>query len=149
MIALSSEPIDPAALLSEFTRSASGCGAVVSFTGLVREDGSVSELWLDHHEALTTLALKEIGVELHKRFAVQYSMIIHRIGSLFVGEPIVFVAAAATHRRAAFDAVDFVMDRLKTSIPLWKRETRSDGDHWIEARAPDHAAAARWDHAHD
>jgi molybdopterin synthase catalytic subunit len=76
-------------------------------------------------------------------------MIVHRIGSLSVGDPIVFVAAAATHRRAAFDAVDFVMDRLKTSVPLWKRETRGDGDHWIEARGQDHGDAARWDHAHD
>jgi molybdopterin synthase catalytic subunit len=149
MIALSSVPIDPTALLAAFAHSAKDCGAIVSFTGVVRQDGDVRKLWLDHHETLTTAAVEEIAGELHKRFAVHHSMIVHRIGSLSVGDPILFVAAAATHRRAAFDAVDFVMDRLKTSVPLWKRETRGDGDHWIEARGQDHGDAARWDHAHD
>ena len=64
---------------------------------------------------------------------------------MFVGEPIVFVAAAALHRRAAFDAVDFAMDRLKLDAILWKKERRADGDRWIEARSADHAAAARWE----
>jgi molybdopterin synthase catalytic subunit len=148
MIALSSEPIDPAALLSEFTRSAAGCGAIVSFAGLVRADGDVSELWLDHHERLTHAAIKALSSEVRKRFTLEHLTIVHRIGSLSPGDPILFVAAAATHRRAAFDAVDLAMDQLKTDIPLWKRETRADGVHWIEARAQDHADAARWGREH-
>jgi molybdopterin synthase catalytic subunit len=148
MIALSSVPIEPAALLAEFTRSAQGSGAIVSFTGLVREDESVSELWLDHHERLTHAAVGALASEVRKRFTLEHLTIVHRIGSLSPGDPILFVAAAATHRRAAFDAVDLAMDQLKTDIPLWKRETRADGVHWIEARAQDHADAARWGREH-
>jgi molybdopterin synthase catalytic subunit len=148
MIGLSSDPIDPAALLAEFTHAAAGCGAIVSFTGLVREDDSVSALWLDHHERFTVAAIDALASELRQRFTLEYLVIVHRIGSLSPGDPILFVAAAAIHRRAAFDAVDLAMDRLKTAVPLWKRETRADGVHWIEARAQDHADAARWGREH-
>ncbi|MEA3016439.1 MAG: molybdopterin synthase catalytic subunit, partial [Sphingomonadales bacterium] len=70
---------------------------------------------------------------------------VHRHGALAPGEAIVFVAAAAAHRRAAFDAVDYVMDRLKTDVPFWKYERRSDGAHWLEARDSDHADRRRWE----
>jgi molybdopterin synthase catalytic subunit len=148
MIALSPDPIDPVALLAEFTRTAKGVGAIVSFTGMVRADEGVRELWLVYHEVLTMSAMEQLNRELREKLSIEHSMIIHRIGSLWVGNPIVFVAAGATHRRAAFDAVDFAMDRLNTSVPWWKRETRGDGEHWIEARAQDHADAGRWDETH-
>jgi len=148
MIALAPDPIDPAALLADFTRGATGAGAIVSFSGIVRPDGGVRELWLDHHEFLALAAFEAIESAARERFAVANVTIVHRIGSVGPGEPIVFVAAAATHRRAAFDAVDFAMDRLKTGVPLWKRETRSDGSHWIDARAADHEDAARWTEYH-
>jgi molybdopterin synthase catalytic subunit len=148
MIALASDPIDPASLLAGFTRSSVGCGAIVSFTGMVRSDDGVSELWLDHHERLTNAAIEGLADEIRERFALVALTIVHRIGSMRVGDPIVFVAAAAAHRRAAFDAVDMAMDRLKTDIPLWKRETRADGPHWIEARPQDHGDAARWEPRH-
>ena len=78
------------------------------------------------------------------RFELTDIVIVHRHGALAPGEAIVFVAAAAPHRRAAFDAVDYVMDRLKTEAPFWKREQRSDGAHWLEARDSDREARARW-----
>ena len=83
------------------------------------------------------------------RFTLAALTIVHRVGVVAAGEPIVFVAAAAAHRRPAFDAVDYVMDRLKTDAPLWKCETRSDGDHWIEARPGDHRDRARWEVQND
>ena len=150
MIALASDPIDPAGLLAAFIAEAAGAGAIANFTGLVRDthDGQpVEALWLDHHERITAGALDEIGEAAKTRFTLAALSIVHRVGAVAAGEPIVFVAAAAAHRRAAFDAVDYMMDRLKTDAPLWKRETRSDGDHWIEARADDHRDRARWEPA--
>ena len=148
MIALAPDAIDPAWLLKAFIAESSGAGAIASFTGLVRatHDGArVERLWLDHHERLTTEAMAEIGETARTRFALTSLAIVHRVGAVAAGEPIVFAAAAAAHRRAAFDAVDYIMDRLKTDAPLWKRETRSDGVHWIEARQEDHRDRARWE----
>ena len=142
---LSPDPIDPVALLDALTRAAGGAGAIVSFTGVVRGDDGVRELWLDHHPRLTEQAIGDVAGEAKQRFALDALTIVHRIGSVESGEPIVFVAAAARHRRAAFDAVDHVMDRLKTDVPLWKRETGADGSRWIEARPEDHHDRARWE----
>ena len=148
MIALAPDPIDPASLLAAFIAEAAGAGAIASFTGLVRDahDGQpVEALWLDHHERITEQVIVEIGDTTRARFALTALAIVHRVGAVAAGQAVVFVAAAAPHRRAAFDAVDFMMDRLKTDAPLWKRETRSDGDHWIEARPDDHRDRARWE----
>ena len=145
MIALAPDPIDPAALLADFTRAAGGAGAIVSFSGLVRAEGGVTELWLDHHERLTLAAVEKLAAAALGRFALVNLAIVHRVGAVAAGEPIVFVAAAASHRRAAFEAVDFAMDQLKTAVPLWKCERRGPDRTWVEARAPDHADAARWE----
>lgn len=147
MICVQAAPFDAAALLADFSARAAGAGAIASFTGLVRgeNDGaSVSTLELDHHPGLTEPAIAAIGAEAAARFALADVMIVHRFGVLAAGEAIVFVAAAAPHRRAAFDAVDYMMDRLKTDAPFWKREQRSDGAHWLEARDSDREARARW-----
>ena len=142
---ISAEPIDPVALLAAFTREAAGAGAIASFTGLVRsDDGAVSGLWLDHHPVLTEQVIGEIAGQAESRFDALVH-ITHRVGSVAAGEPIVFVAAAARHRREAFDAVDYMMDRLKTDAPLWKREQRGDTAKWIEAREADHQDRARWE----
>ena len=142
---LSPDPIDPAALLESFTRAATGAGAIVSFTGVVRGEGGVQKLWLDHHPRLTEHAIGEVEAAAKQRFELDALTILHRIGSVAPGEPIVFVAAASRHRRAAFDAVDYMMDRLKTDAPLWKRESSASGERWIEARSEDHADRARWE----
>lgn len=148
MISLAPDPIDPAQLLAGFVATNAGAGAIASFIGLVRdahEGQPVEQLWLDHHERITTQAIAEIGKTASSRFALTAHAIVHRVGAVATGEPIVFVAAASAHRRAAFDAVDYMMDRLKTDAPLWKRETRGDGEHWIEARTDDHRDRARWE----
>lgn len=147
MIAVQAEPFDAAALLADFSARAAGAGAVASFTGLVRgeNDGAaVTALELEHHPGLTEKAIAGIAADAAARFGLIAVAIVHRHGALAAGEAIVFVAAAAPHRRAAFDAVDYVMDRLKTDAPFWKRELRSDGAHWLEARDSDHADRRRW-----
>ena len=142
---ISAKPIDPAGLLAAFTSDAKDAGAIASFTGLVRsDDGAVSLLWLDHHPVLTDQVIAEIVAEAESRFEATVH-ITHRVGSVAAGAPIVFVAAAARHRRAAFDAVDYMMDRLKTDAPFWYREARGDTDVWIEAREADHRDRARWE----
>ena len=148
MIRVQTEPFDTARLLADFGGQAAGAGAIASFTGLVRSENdgaTVSGLELDHHPRLTERALAGIGADAVARFELTEIAIVHRHGALAPGEAIVFVAAAAVHRRAAFDAVDYVMDRLKTDVPFWKREQRSDGAHWLDARDSDREARARWD----
>ena len=139
------EAIDPAALLARFGQANRAAGAVVSFTGIVRGDGGVEAIELDHHASYSAKVIGAIGDDAKARFEIADCLIAHRVGRVASGEPIVFVAAAATHRRAAFEAVDYVMDRLKTEAPLWKREIGADGaGQWIEARGADWADAARW-----
>jgi molybdopterin synthase catalytic subunit len=148
MIAVQAEPFDAALLLADFSTRAAGAGAIASFTGMVRgeNDGAaVSDLTIDHHPRLTEKAIAGIGADAVARFGLTDVMIVHRYGAMAPGEAIVFAAAAAPHRRAAFDAVDYVMDRLKTEAPFWKHERRSDGAHWLEARDSDHVDRRRWD----
>jgi molybdopterin synthase catalytic subunit len=148
MISLASEGIDPSSLLTEFLAQADGAGGIASFTGVVRRENDgepVGALWLDFHERMTRLALEQIAAEARVRFALLGIAIVHRVGEVRPGEPIVFVAAAAAHRRPAFDAVDYAMDRVKSDAPFWKRETRAGRDHWIEARRSDRTDRARWE----
>lgn len=142
---LAQEPFQPERELAGF--SAEGAGAVVSFTGLARgetEDGAkVDGLYLDHHPRLTEKSLRDIAASA-ERFGVAAVRIVHRCGAIAPGEAIVFVAAAARHRRAAFDAVDCLMDALKTDAFFWKREDGVDGARWIEPTEADRADRARW-----
>ena len=137
--------IDPAVLLARFAAANGEAGAIVSFTGTVRKSGGVTALELEYHPTFSAKVIDAIGADARARFAIADCLIAHRVGSLAPGEPIVFVAAASAHRRAAFEAVDYVMDRLKTEAPLWKRELRADGAEWIEARGSDVADRARWE----
>ena len=147
MIIIQAEPFNPGLELARFMDRAPGAGAIVSFTGLVRAEselGPVSKLELDHYPALTAKTLEAIREEAGARFDLDELVIIHRHGMLERGEPIVFVAAAAPHRRAAFEAADYVMDRLKTEAAFWKREHGRGGSTWIEASAADLEDRARW-----
>ena len=139
------DSIDPVALLAEFTVSNGDAGAIVSFIGTVRATDGVIALELEHHPTFSACTIAAIGSDARERFGLLDSLIAHRVGSLAPGEPIVFVAAASAHRRSAFDAVDYMMDRLKTEAPLWKREVRDNCTDWIVARASDAADRARWD----
>ncbi len=145
---LAEHRFDPAILYSSFLDQLGGEGAVVSFVGLARpatrSGGSVERLFLDHHPRLTEKSLSEIAEAALRRFAVSAVRVVHRIGEVAPGEPIVFVAAASAHRRAAFDAADYMMDRLKTDAMFWKREDAVDGSRWIEPTDADRAERARW-----
>ena len=137
----------PEAELADFLAEVAGEGAVASFVGLARPataaGEAVSRLFLDHHPRLTQRSLDEIAAAA-ARFAVSAVRIVHRCGAIDAGEPIVFVAAAAAHRRAAFEAADYLMDRLKTEAVFWKREEGPDGTRWIEPTDRDYADRARW-----
>lgn len=145
---LGSDPLDPAAELSRFIARLGDEGAVVSFTGVARpltRDGSaVQRIFLDHHPRLTQRSLDDIAAAAAERFAVSAITVAHRFGEVLPGETIVFVAAASLHRRPAFEAADYLMDRLKTDAVFWKREDAVDGSRWIEPTEADRAERARW-----
>ncbi|MEB0042925.1 MULTISPECIES: molybdopterin synthase catalytic subunit MoaE [unclassified Pseudomonas] len=127
-----------------------GVGAVVSFVGYVRdfnEGREVAGMFLEHYPGMTEKALAKITAEAEQRWPLLKLDVLHRIGALEPGEPIVFVGVASAHRQAAFDACAFVMDYLKTRAPFWKKENTRDGPRWVEGRDSDHAAAGRWDKA--
>ncbi len=138
---------DPAAELACFATS--GAGAVASFTGLARATSkagsTVTGLFLDHHPRLTQTSLDEAARAVTTRFDLSAVRVVHRCGQIAPGEAIVFVAAAAAHRRAAIEAVDYLMDRLKTDAVFWKREDAVDGSRWIEPTEGDRADRARWE----
>jgi molybdopterin synthase catalytic subunit len=122
-----------------------GEGAIVSFVGTVRDEGgAVERLVLDHHPVLTQQSLEAIAREALSRFNVSRVHIVHRCGTVGPGEPIVFAAAASGHRRTAFEAVDYLMDRLKTDAIFWKREEGASGSQWIEPSDADYADRERW-----
>lgn len=142
-VVIQAEPID---LAAEIARAeVDGAGAVTTFTGVVRGDDGVDLLELEHWPGRTEQALRELAEQATRRWALIASTIVHRVGPMRPGERIVFVAAAAPHRAAALDACAYLIDRLKTRAPFWKRETRAGVARWVEARASDDAAAARWD----
>ncbi|QDZ07114.1 molybdopterin synthase catalytic subunit [Sphingomonas panacisoli] len=121
-----------------------GGGAVATFTGLVRGDDGVGELLLEHYPGATKAALEKLAAEAVARWELAGAIVIHRVGAMKPGEPIVFVAACAAHRAPALEACGFLIDRLKTDAPFWKRETRGEEATWLGERAGDHEAAERW-----
>lgn len=146
MIRLVAEPFDPGALLGEFCRDRSETGAVATFTGLARaEQGQTAVLELEAYPGFTESEIGKIADAARTRFSLQDSLIVHRVGQIAPGEPIVFVATASAHRREAFEACDFLMDYLKSKAPFWKKEHGPSGARWIEPRDQDHADVARWD----
>jgi molybdopterin synthase catalytic subunit len=146
MIRLTDQEFDPGALLSEFCKDRSETGAVASFVGLARaEQGSTNVLELEAYPGFTEARIAEHAAAATGRFELQDVLVVHRIGKIAPGEAIVFVATAASHRRAAFEGCDFLMDYLKSRAPFWKKETGPDGARWIEPKAQDHADIARWE----
>jgi molybdopterin synthase catalytic subunit len=122
-----------------------GGGGVASFTGLVRGDGGLVEFFLEHHPGMTQPAMRAIAEAAIARWELLGAILIHRVGVLGPGDPIVFVGTASPHRAAALESCAFLIDRLKTDVPFWKRETFADGAaRWVERIAGDDRAAARW-----
>ncbi|MFD0986695.1 molybdenum cofactor biosynthesis protein MoaE [Methyloligella solikamskensis] len=122
-------------------------GAIVTFTGVVRDRGSdkvIDSMNLEHYPGMTEKELARIEAQAHERWPLQASLIVHRVGKLVPGENIVLVATASEHRHAAFEAASFLMDYLKTDAPFWKFEDGPDGAGWVEARDSDDAAKESW-----
>lgn len=147
VVRVQNEPFD----VSEESRALIGArqdiGAIVSFSGLVRNESHgrpLHRLHLEHYPGMTERQIIRIAEEAEQRFDLSACLVIHRHGSLAPGEPIVLVLTAAPHRRDAFLAAEFLMDWLKTRAPFWKREDYGDGSDWVEARETDHQAAERW-----
>jgi molybdopterin synthase catalytic subunit len=137
------DAFDSAALLVSL--EADGVGAISSFIGLVRSDDAVTAIELEHYPAMTEASLRAIATEAQRRWNLSGAIIVHRVGKIAVGEAIVFVAAASSHRAEAIAACAFLIDRLKTDVPFWKKEFRGKQANWVEAKTSDHARAAGWD----
>ncbi|MGL5837292.1 MAG: molybdenum cofactor biosynthesis protein MoaE [Sphingorhabdus sp.] len=124
---------------------ADGIGAVATFTGIVRNDDGVEAIELEHYPGMTEASLAQLGEEAQRRWQLSGCTIIHRIGRMVLGEAIVLVATASAHRAEALEACAFIIDRLKTDAPFWKKEYRGDKGEWVEAKASDDVRAEKWD----
>lgn len=127
-----------------FAAGAAGAGAVVTFTGVVRGDGGMAAMEIEHYPGMTEKAIAGIAAEAVQRWALIDALVIHRHGRLAVGEAIMMVATAAPHRADAFAAAEFLMDYLKSRAPFWKKEIGPDGAAWVAAKEADETALTRW-----
>jgi molybdopterin synthase catalytic subunit len=143
-VKIQKEEIDPAGELDALAKRCEDAGAIASFTGRVRSDRDLTALVLEHYPAMTEREIARHVAEAERNWPLLGIHVIHRIGRLTPGEPIVFVAVAAAHRRAAFEACEFLMDYLKVRAPIWKQEERGNDIHWVEAKQTDREAAKRW-----
>lgn len=136
MIRVQTADFDPGFELEQLRRENKGqAGAMVSFTGLVRDlnaGDTIMQMTLEHYPGMTEKALKKIELEANERWELTASIIIHRVGPLHPDDNIVFVAAASRHRKQAFRACEFMIDTLKTNAPFWKKETLPAGTRWVE-----------------
>ena len=148
MISLTDKPLDAAEALRRFEQTNPAAGAIVTFSGKVRENAgakTVTKLFLEHTPGLTEKGIAHIGDAACERWQVNEVQIIHRVGEIPAGETIVFVAAASAHRRDSFQAADFLMDYLKSEALFWKKEIYQDGSSsWIEPRMQDYHDKKRW-----
>ncbi len=143
IVRVSSDPIDS---VTDLVPLASlGGGAVASFTGIARDDNGVAAIELEHYPAMTESSLNALMDEAFARWSLLGAILIHRVGIIKVGEPIVVVGTAASHRAEALEACAFLIDRLKTDAPFWKKEHRANGSAiWVEAKSSDDARADKW-----
>jgi len=144
MISISDSAIDPEKHLEKFRGSIANVGAIASFVGVVRDDGKTEALTLSHYPGFTERQIQGFVEQAEQRWELEASLILHRVGKMTVGDPIVLVAVASVHRREAFEACDFLMDKLKCEAPFWKRETVDGHTKWIEPRSQDHQDLDRW-----
>ena len=138
---------DVAQEIAALTKGRTDVGAVVSFSGICRGDENgeaIAALTLEHYPGMAEAEIGRHADEALSRWPLQGLTVIHRFGRIAPGENIVLVVTASSHRQAAFEAAEFLMDYLKTNAPFWKREESRKGASWVEARDQDNAAAARW-----
>jgi len=144
-VLVQSAPFDIGAESLAFTKGAAGAGAIVTFTGIVRDlSGGLAAMEIEHYPGMTERAISGLVAEAAARWSLIDALVIHRHGTLRVGEPIMMVATAAAHRAAAFAAADFLMDYLKSRAPFWKKEITASGAEWVAATDKDEAALSRW-----
>ncbi|HEV7413188.1 MAG TPA: molybdopterin synthase catalytic subunit MoaE [Casimicrobiaceae bacterium] len=146
-VRVQTEDFDVAREIAVLRGSDARVGAVASFIGLVRDENdaaTVHTLTLEHYPGMTEKALDGIVDEARRRWAIYDAVVIHRVGELAPTDQIVLVAVSSAHRGDAFAACEFIVDYLKTRAPFWKKELTPDGERWVEARASDDEAAARW-----
>ena len=147
MIRVQTDDFDIGAEVAALTEGRTDIGAVVTFSGLVRDASGgapVTSMELEHYPGMTEKELARIEAEAHERWPLQATLIVHRVGRLAPADNIVLVVAASAHREAAFEAASFLMDYLKTRAPFWKREEGQGEAHWVDARESDDKAATRW-----
>jgi molybdopterin synthase catalytic subunit len=147
-VSVQADDFEIATEMARLTAADPDIGAVVSFTGLVRQntaDGPIATMELEHYPGMTERALEDIAAQAQARWPLQGVRIIHRYGALKPGERIVLVLTASRHRQAAFEAAEFLMDYLKTRAPFWKKEDSGGDPHWVDARDSDTSAASRWE----
>jgi molybdopterin synthase catalytic subunit len=147
LVRVQAEDFDTSAEIARLARGRQDVGAVVTFTGLCRDEGGrLAALELEHYPAMAEAEIARIASEAMERWPLTGVSVIHRYGRIAPGENIVLVVTASTHRHAAFDAASFLMDYLKSRAPFWKKEHLRDGDEggWVDARELDEAAAERW-----
>ena len=145
-IRVQADPFDAGAELNAFAAGRLDVGAVVSFSGLVRDvaDG-LKVMEIEHYPGMTAKAIAAMAAEAQTRWALSDVLVIHRYGRLAPGDQIMMVATASAHRADAFAAADFLMDYLKSRAPFWKKETTGAGASWVAAKEEDEAALDRWD----
>src|SRR5271169_3864732 len=146
-VRLQREPFDAAVEAAALTRGRSDIGAVVTFTGICRADESgekISALKLEHYPDMAEAEIARHVEKAQARWPLLGVTVIHRFGRIAPGEVIVLVATASSRRRAAFAAAEFLMDYLKTRAPFWKQVEKVSGQEWVDAKAADDSAAARW-----
>ncbi|MGE4325196.1 MAG: molybdenum cofactor biosynthesis protein MoaE [Pseudodonghicola sp.] len=145
-IAVQAEPFDLGAEANGFAAGIAGAGAVVTFTGVVRDlpEGGLRAMEIEHYPGMTERAITVIAEEAAARWQLCDLLVIHRHGRLAPGEAIMMVATAAPHRAAAFEAAEFMMDYLKSRAPFWKKEITSDSEGWVAAKEADERALDRW-----
>ena len=139
-------PFDIGSEVDGFARGRTDVGAVVTFTGVVRDaaQAPLEAMEIEHYPGMTEAAIRDIAQEAVTRWSLADALVIHRHGRLVPGDMIMMVATAAAHRKAAFEAAEFLMDYLKSRAPFWKREITADGAEWVRAKDDDEDALDRW-----
>jgi len=144
-IRIQTNAFDVSTEIAALTRGRKEIGAIVTFSGHVRADDGLTALTLEHYPGMTEREIARHVDEAEVRWPLLGVTIIHRVGKLVPGEPIVLVATASSHRQAAFSAAEFLMDYLKTRAPFWKEEARGDATRWVEGKESDAERAKRWE----
>ncbi len=148
MICVQREAFDPGRKVDALLMGRTDVGGIATFVGRVRgteNNNSIQSMTLEHYPGMTERAMEEIEHEAVKRWDLAASLVIHRYGRLMPGDLVVLVATAATHRQAALESCQFLIDWLKTKAPFWKLEETSEGKRWVAARASDDDSAKQWE----